>query len=83
MKTIPLNKFITKYSNVIKDALRRNEEILITSKGIPYFIVTPVRPKIDYQPVDREGLRENPQTFVRVTKKFKGKKVRSELFLIG
>lgn len=83
MKAIPLNKFITKYGNVVKDALRRNEEVLITSKGIPYFIVTPVRPKVDYQPVDREGLRENPQRFVRVTKIFKGKKVRSEPFLIG
>jgi len=83
MKSIPLNKFVPGYVRLIRNAIRKNEEILVTSKGLPFFIVTPVRPKVDYEPVRKESLRENPATFVRIAKKFKGQKVRTETFLVG
>lgn len=83
MKSIPLNRFVPGYVKLVKDALKRNEEIVVTKKGIPYFVVTPVRAKVEFQPVGKEILRENPATFLRVGKRFKGKKVRTESFLIG
>jgi len=79
MKSIPLHQFVPKYPKLISDALKRKEEIVVTRRGIPYFIVTPVRPRVNYDPV-----KKNPAPgFVRVTKKYKGKKTFSVPYLIG
>jgi hypothetical protein len=78
MKSVPLNKFHSDYVKIIRDALKRNQEVLVTCKGRPFFIATPVRSK------GFEKVKENPAPgFVRVTKKFKGKKVFSVPYLIG
>ena len=54
MKSVSLNKFVPNYIKLIREALEKNEQIMVTSRGLPYFICKPVVPRVDYKEIGKE-----------------------------
>jgi antitoxin (DNA-binding transcriptional repressor) of toxin-antitoxin stability system len=79
MKSITLHDFILTYPKLIQSAVKKNEEIIITKRNIPYFKIVPLKVEVSYTPMSRE----NPPTLVKIGRKFKGRKSKTESFLIG